>query len=130
MPLVCRPFRDCGARNHTCPTAEAVGYFQLSLTGQRVLRCQLVCRKTGETPVFHTLEALSRKAELQLPAGLGGLFGDDLQPLADGLFRLGEIQPQAFAAVGPVPFRTVRVEAEEEVFAGDDENLPSFESLV
>ena len=53
------------------------------------------------------------------------LFGDNPQALAHCLLRLSEVEAQAFAAVRPVG-----VEAEEEVFAGDDQYLSGFEPFV
>ena len=53
------PLTGLGPRQTAFPTAQAVGDFRLSLTGQRKQRHPLICRTTAEFPVFCTLEALA-----------------------------------------------------------------------
>ena len=52
------PLTGLGPRNSAVPTVETVGYFRLSLAGQRGMQCQLARRTPGEFFVFHALEAL------------------------------------------------------------------------
>ena len=74
----CRPCRGCGRPATRGPTAEAVGYFRMSLAGQRGTTVAFRLGEACDFPVFHTSEALRwrtetlrRMATALLPKSLG-----------------------------------------------------------